>query len=74
MANQTLGVNIHQINPYQITVTNSGTLIGSDIELVINLSTVKTKEDVMLALEYAFETFFSQSIGPGAIGTGAAPP
>lgn len=74
MANQTLGVNVGNYNPYSVTVTNSGTLVGSDIELVINLSTVTSKEDILLALEYAFMAFYQQSPGPGQEQQGAAPP
>ncbi len=73
MANQTLGVNVGAFNPYQITVTNSGTLVGSDIELVVNLSTVKSKMDVLLALE-ALTEFYQQSPGPGQEQQGAGPP
>lgn len=73
MANQTLGINVVDKNPYNITVTASGTLIGSDIELVVNLSTVTSKEDILVALEQ-FILFYQQSLGPGAEGQGAAPP
>lgn len=73
MANQTTGVNVADLSPYGITVTASGTLVGNDIELVVNLSTVKSKEEVLLALA-AFKQFFEQSLGPGAEGQGAAPP
>jgi hypothetical protein len=73
MANQTLGVNIGSFNPYAITVTASGTLVGSDIELVINLSTVKSKQDVLLAL-LALTEFYQQSAGASQEQQGAAPP
>ena len=51
MANQTAGINGQDKNPYNITVTNSGTLIGSDVELVVNLSTVLTRVDLVAAVE-----------------------
>ena len=75
MANITIGCNIGSFNPYSLTVTNSGTLVGSDIELVISTTTATpiSKQDILLALE-AFEQFYSQSLGPGAEGQGAAPP
>ena len=73
MANQTLGVNLGQFNPYSVTVTGSGTLIGSDIELVVNLSTVPSKQDVLLALLTLTE-FYQQSAGAGQENQGAAPP
>lgn len=75
MANQTIGINVKDKNPYTMTVTNSGTLIGSDIELVMNLSlaTPLTKEDILIALDQ-FKLFYEQSLGPGAETMGAAPP
>lgn len=73
MANQTLGINLANLNPYSITVTGSGTLVGSPIELVIDLSVVKSKMEVLLAL-MAYTEFYQQSLGPGAETMGAAPP
>lgn len=73
MANQTLGLNLRELNPYSVTVTANGTLVGADIELVLNLTTVKSKMDVLLAL-IAFTEFYQQSLGPGAETMGAAPP
>lgn len=73
MANQTLGINVRALDPYSITVTASGTLIGSDIELVINRTTVLSKMEVLLAL-MALTEFYQQSLGPGAETMGAAPP
>lgn len=75
MANITIGVNVGHFNPYEITVTGSGTLVGSDIELVISTTTATpiAKEDILLAL-MAMTEFYQQSLGPGAEGQGAAPP
>lgn len=60
MANQTVGLNVQDTNPYNFTLTNSGTLVGSDIELVINLTNVTSKEQVLLALEQ-FELIFTET-------------
>ena len=46
MANQTAGINVQDRNPYNITVTGSGTLIGSDVEIVYNQTNVLSKEDL----------------------------
>lgn len=46
MANQTAGINVQDRNPYNITVTNSGTLIGNDVEVVYNQATVLSKQDL----------------------------
>ena len=48
MANQTIGLNVQNTNPYSATVTNSGTLIGNDIELVYNQATVLSRNDLAL--------------------------
>ena len=63
MANQTIGINIQDRNPYNITTTASGTLIGKDIELVVNLSTVTSRQDVLTALDQFSEYFQSSGIG-----------
>ncbi len=60
MANQTVGLNVQDTNPYNFTLTTSGTLVGSDIELVINLSKVTSKEQVLLALDQ-FELIFTET-------------
>lgn len=57
MANQTVGLNVQDTNPYNFTLTASGTLVGKDIELVINLSNVTSKEQVLLALDQFKEIF-----------------
>jgi len=64
MANQTVGLNVQDTNPYNFTLTASGTLVGSDIELVINLSKVTSKEQVLLALEQ-FELIFTETKAAG---------
>lgn len=46
MANQTAGVNVQDRNPYNVVVTGSGTLIGSDVEIVYNQATVLSKADL----------------------------
>lgn len=51
MANQTIGKNVQDRNPYTFTVTNSGTLIGSDVELVYNQATVLTRQDLLTIVE-----------------------
>jgi len=48
MANQTIGLNVQNANPYSATVTNSGTLIANDIELVYNQATVLSRNDLAL--------------------------
>ena len=75
MANETIGLNLGKVNPYNVTVTGSGTLVGSDIELVYNLGTTTpiTKEDILRALD-VFKLFIVQSLGPGAENTSAPPP
>jgi hypothetical protein len=60
MANQTVGVNVQDTNPYNFTLTASGTLVGSDIELVINLTNVTSKEQVLLALDQ-FKLIFTET-------------
>lgn len=57
MANQTIGINIQDKNPYNFALTASGTLVSKDIELVINLTNVKSKEDVLIALDMFKEIF-----------------
>ena len=57
MANQTIGINVGVNNPYNFTLTASGTLVGSDIELVINLANVTSKEQVLLALDQLEDIF-----------------
>jgi hypothetical protein len=61
MANQTVGINVVQANPYTYTLTASGTIISSDIELVINLTNVTSKEQVLIALDMFKEIFTVQS-------------
>ena len=75
MANETIGLNLGKLNPYSVTVTGSGTLVSSDIELVYNLgaTTPITKEDILLALD-TFKQFIVQSLGPGAETMSAPPP
>lgn len=68
MANQTAGINVQDKNPFNITVTNSGTLIGSDVELVYNQATVLTRNDLIIAVQMLLE-FLEQ-----ASGTGYGPP
>lgn len=53
MANQTLGINLVNVaEPYDITYTGSGTLVGSDIELVISdAAGPPSKEQLLLALD-----------------------
>jgi hypothetical protein len=60
MANQTVGVNVQDTNPYNFTLTTSGTLVGDDIELVINLTNVTSKEQVLLALDQ-FKLIFTET-------------
>lgn len=62
MANQTVGLNIQDRNPYNMVVTNSGTLIGSDVELVYNQSTVLTRQDLITAVEQIL-VFLEQASG-----------
>lgn len=73
MANITLGLDYGAFNPYSVTVTNSGTLVGSDIELVIDKAAVTSKMDVILAL-VALIQFYSESPTASQTGQGAAPP
>ena len=68
MANQTAGINVQDRNPYNITVTNSGTLVGSDVELVYNQATVLSRQDLITCTEMLLE-FLQQ-----ASGTGFGPP
>ena len=65
MANQTLGLNIQDKNPYNYTLTASGTLVSKDIELVITLTTVTSKEDVLIALDMFKEIITRQQAGIG---------
>ena len=69
MANQTAGLNVQDKNPYNMTVTASGTLIGNDVELVYNQATVLTRNDLVIAVEMLLE-FVQQD---GTI-TGFGPP
>ena len=69
MANQTAGINVQDDNPYNITVTNSGTLVGSDVELVVNLSTVKTRNQLVRCIENLLDFVLTDSFtgyGPSA--------
>ena len=68
MANQTVGLNVQDRNPYNMTVTNSGTLISKDVELVYNQATVITREDLLIAIDQ-IKAFVEQ-----ASGTGFGPP
>jgi len=68
MANQTAGINVQDRNPYNITVTNSGTLIGSDVELVYNQATVLSRQDLLTCVDQLVE--FLQT----ASGTAFGPP
>lgn len=61
MANQTVGINVGVVNPYNFTLTASGTLVSSDIELVINLTNVTSKEQVLLALDQ-FKLIFTETL------------
>ena len=69
MANQTVGLNVQDKNPYNMTVTGSGTLIGKDVELVYNQATVLTRNDLVVAVQMLLE-FVQQD---GQI-TGFGPP
>lgn len=62
MANQTAGLNVQDKNPYNITVTNSGTLVGSDIELVYNQATVLSRADLIIGVQMLLE-FLEQASG-----------
>lgn len=62
MANQTAGINVQDRNPYNVTVTNSGTLIGSDVELVYNKATVLSRQDLLTAIEQ-LKVFVEQASG-----------
>lgn len=73
MANQTVGLNVQDANPYNMVVTASGTLISRDIELVVNLTTVTSKQQVLTALDQ-LKLFYEQSLGAGAETMSAAPP
>jgi len=64
MANQTVGLNVQDRNPFNMTVTNSGTLISKDVELVYNQATVITREDLLTALEQ-IKVFLEQASGSG---------
>lgn len=64
MANQTVGLNVQDRNPFNMTVTNSGTLISKDVELVYNQATVITREDLLIALEQ-IKLFLEQASGSG---------
>ncbi len=68
MANQTAGINVQDDNPYNITVTNSGTLIGSDVELVYNQSTVLTRNQLVRCIENLMNFVLTDSF------TGFGPP
>ena len=68
MANQTAGINVQDDNPYNITVTNSGTLVGSDVELVVNLSNVKTRNQLIRCIENLHDFVLTDSF------TGYGPP
>lgn len=68
MANQTAGINIQEDNPYQITVTNSGTLVGSDVELVYNQSTVLSRNQLVRCIENLRDFVLTDSF------TGFGPP
>jgi hypothetical protein len=64
MANQTVGINVGVTDPYNFTLTASGTLVGSAIELVIDLTKVTSKEQVLLALDQ-FELIFTETKAAG---------
>ena len=68
MANQTAGINVQDDNPYNITVTNSGTLVGSDVELVYNQSTVLTRNQLIRCIENLMNFVYTDSF------TGFGPP
>lgn len=68
MANQTAGINVQDDNPYNITVTGSGTLIGSDVELVYNQSTVLTRNQLIRCIENLMNFVYTDSF------TGFGPP
>lgn len=68
MANQTAGINIQDDNPYNVTVTNSGTLVGSDVELVYNQSTVLTRNQLVRCIENLMNFVLTDSF------TGFGPP
>ncbi len=66
MANQTVGINVGVTTPYAYTVTASGTLIGSDMELVIDLTKFTSKEQVLLGLD-TLKQIFVQSDAANAL-------
>lgn len=51
MAAKTAGINVQDRNPYSVTVTQSGTLVGSDVELVYNTATVLSLNDLITCVE-----------------------
>ena len=68
MANQTVGLNVQDKNPYNMVVTGSGTLISRDVELVYNQATVLTRNDLIEAVKQILVFLDNAS------GTGFGPP
>ncbi len=68
MAGKTAGVNVQDRNPYNVTVTQSGTLVGSDVEIVYNTATVLSNNDLITAVEVLLE--FIQTAPGGHINYG----
>jgi hypothetical protein len=64
MAFNTRGINVGQNNPYQVVITNSGTSLGNDVEVVINLATVVAKEDAILCLKQIILSLESNDAAP----------
>jgi hypothetical protein len=63
MAGKTAGINVQDRNPYNVTVTQSGTLVGSDVELVYNTATVLNNNDLITCVENLLEFLHT---APGA--------
>ena len=64
MAGKTAGINVQDRNPYSVTVTQSGTLVGSDVELVYNTATVLSNNDLITCIENLLE-FVQTANGSG---------
>lgn len=65
MAFQIVKLNVEDTNPYNFVVASSATLSTQAIGLVIDLSKVTSKEQVLLALDQ-FELIFTEVNGAGA--------
>ena len=64
MAGKTAGINVQDRNPYNVTVTQSGTLVGSDVEVVYNTATVLSNNDLVTCVENLLE-FIRTAPGAG---------